>query len=56
MGYERRFNDALLIKDKDRFTAYMQDDQPVKEAYKLPEKPFGRNGHKQQESEELAQD
>ncbi len=32
MGYERRFNDALLIKDLDRFTSYMEDDQPLKPA------------------------
>ena len=32
MGYERRFNDALRIKNKDRFVAYMQDEQPVKPA------------------------
>ncbi len=32
MGYERRFNDALRIKDKDRFTAYMEDEQPIKPA------------------------
>lgn len=32
MGYERRFNDALKIKNKESFTAYMQDDQPLKPA------------------------
>jgi hydroxyacylglutathione hydrolase len=32
VGYERRFNDALLIKDLDRFTSYMEDDQPLKPA------------------------
>lgn len=32
MGYERRFNDSLKIKDRDQFTAYMQDEQPVKPA------------------------
>jgi hydroxyacylglutathione hydrolase len=32
VGYERRFNDALKIADKESFTAYMQDDQPVKPA------------------------
>lgn len=32
MGYERRFNDALLIKDRVRFTAYMEEDQPIKPA------------------------
>jgi hypothetical protein len=32
VGYERRYNDALKFKDRGRFTAYMQDDQPVKPA------------------------
>jgi hydroxyacylglutathione hydrolase len=32
VGYERRFNDALLIKDKAQFVAYMQDEQPLKPA------------------------
>lgn len=32
MGYERRYNDALTIKDKERFVGYMQDEQPVKPA------------------------
>ena len=30
MGYEQRFNDALQFKDRNRFTAYMDEDQPVK--------------------------
>ncbi len=32
MGYERRFNDALRIEDRERFTAYMDEDQPIKPA------------------------
>jgi hydroxyacylglutathione hydrolase len=32
VGYERRNNDALKINSRDRFVAYMQDDQPVKPA------------------------
>jgi hydroxyacylglutathione hydrolase len=32
VGYERRYNDALRIKKRERFVAYMQDDQPVKPA------------------------
>jgi hydroxyacylglutathione hydrolase len=32
VGYERRYNDALRIKKRARFVAYMQDDQPVKPA------------------------
>ncbi len=32
MGYERRFNDSLKFKDKDKFVRYMQDDQPLKPA------------------------
>ncbi|HIP70784.1 MAG TPA: rhodanese-like domain-containing protein [Anaerolineae bacterium] len=32
MGYERRFNPSLKFKDRDKFTVYMQDDQPVKPA------------------------
>ena len=32
VGFERRFNDALRISDRDRFTAYMDEDQPIKPA------------------------
>jgi hydroxyacylglutathione hydrolase len=32
VGYERRFNDALKIKQRERFVAYMQEEQPVKPA------------------------
>ncbi|MCH1571812.1 MAG: rhodanese-like domain-containing protein, partial [Longimicrobiales bacterium] len=32
VGYERRFNDALRIEDRERFTAYMDEDQPIKPA------------------------
>lgn len=32
MGYERRYNPALNYDDKAAFTAYMQDEQPVKPA------------------------
>jgi hydroxyacylglutathione hydrolase len=32
VGYERRFNDSLKFKDKDKFVRYMQDDQPLKPA------------------------
>ena len=30
VGYERRYNDAITIKDRERFTAYMEEDQPLK--------------------------
>lgn len=32
VGYERRNNDALKIKSKERFVAYMQEEQPLKPA------------------------
>lgn len=32
VGYERRFNDALNIKNKERFVRYMTDEQPLKPA------------------------
>ncbi|MCO5204576.1 MAG: rhodanese-like domain-containing protein [Anaerolineae bacterium] len=32
MGYERRFNDALLQPSREHFVDYMQDDQPLKPA------------------------
>lgn len=32
VGYERRNNDALKITNRERFTAYMQDEQPLKPA------------------------